>query len=90
MELADLAALVAISESDSVVAAAERRGEPRSRLVRALARLEQEVGGPLVVSDAGGTRMTRIGRQLVRDARPILAAADEWRERIEQAKAAAS
>lgn len=83
MELADLESLIAVSRAGSMVGAAAETKAARSRLVRAIERLEAEVGGPLVVTEPSGTRLTRIGRRLVQGAEPLLQAAEGWRQRIE-------
>ena len=88
MEFADLEALIAVSEAGSVAGAADRAGLARSGLVRAIERLEAEVGGPLVVTEPAGTRMTRIGQGLVADARPLLRARDRWRGRLSESSEA--
>jgi len=70
--LPDLDILVAIAETGSLTAAADHLGLPRPTLSRRLARLEEEVGAPLVERTTRRTALTEAGQTLYRHARPIV------------------
>ncbi len=78
----DVRLLAQLSTTPNVVRAARALGIPRDRAVYRLARLRRLYGGPVVRARRGGstpgeTRLTALGRRLLRDTRP-----DSWVNRF--------
>jgi DNA-binding transcriptional LysR family regulator len=85
MNLSQLEALVAISETGSFTEAADRVGITRSAVSHALASLEAELGVSLLERERGNTVPTGVGNCILRYARDILSNV----ESIQQESAAA-
>ncbi|UUL83796.1 LysR family transcriptional regulator [Sphingomonas qomolangmaensis] len=77
MDLTDLRAFVRISDLMSVSAAARALGLPKSRVSRALSRLEQQVGAVLLERSTRHMRLTDAGTLFRPHALRILADVDE-------------
>lgn len=72
MDLEELRAFLAVADTGSFAAAADRLGSPRATLRRRLDALEARTGVPLLVRGPQGASLTAHGRALVQGAAPIL------------------
>lgn len=72
MDLEELRAFLAVADTGSFAAAADRLGSPRATLRRRLDALEARTGVPLLVRGPQGATMTAHGRALAQGAAPIL------------------
>jgi DNA-binding transcriptional LysR family regulator len=72
VDLDELRAFLAVVETGSVAAAADRLGSPRATLRRRLDALEARTGVPLLVRGPQGATLTPHGRALAKGATPIL------------------
>lgn len=70
----ELAMFVEVAEAGSLAAAARRFGLPKSTVGRAIARLEEDSGAPLVRRMSSGPALTDAGQTLVTHAAPHVAA----------------
>lgn len=73
----------AVARSEHVTRAAEELGVPQPTLSRSMARLEAELGVPLLVRSGRGVRLTRQGRALLAAVEPVLDRLDEACEEIQ-------
>ncbi|GAA4949406.1 LysR family transcriptional regulator [Yinghuangia aomiensis] len=71
-----LVQFAAVARAEHVTRAAEQLGVPQPTLSRTVARLEAELGVPLLVRTGRGVRLTRQGRALLAAAEPALDALD--------------
>ncbi|MBJ3774640.1 LysR family transcriptional regulator [Acuticoccus mangrovi] len=74
--------LIAVAEHGSLRAAAERLGISQPALTKAVLRLEDEVGAPLLERGSRGVTFTTYGEVLLRHARVVRASVREAREEI--------
>lgn len=72
-----LVQFAAVAHDEHVTRAAERLGVPQPTLSRTVARLEAELGVPLLVRTGRGVRLTRQGRTLLAAVEPVLDQLDE-------------
>lgn len=72
--LDELAVFVDVATAGSLAAAARRLGVPKSTIGRAVARLEDSLGAALVRRQAAGPALTEVGRALLAEAAPHVAA----------------
>jgi DNA-binding transcriptional LysR family regulator len=80
VELRQLRYFVAVAEELHFSRAALRLNLAQSALSTQIRRLEEELGGPLLVRDSRNVTLTRAGEALLVDARELIAAADRaWR-----------
>ncbi|WP_369053185.1 LysR family transcriptional regulator [Kineococcus terrestris] len=79
-----LRVLVAVADHEHVTRAAAELGLGQPTTSRALARVQEAVGVPLVVAEGRGVRLTRAGRQLAAAARRALAELDEGVRRVRE------
>ena len=73
MDLTQLRTFIAIAETGSFSAAAERLHSVQSNITQRIRRLEQHLGGQLFERGRGGARLTALGERLLPHARDILA-----------------
>jgi DNA-binding transcriptional LysR family regulator len=85
LDLRKLRYFVAVAEELHFGRAAERLHIAQPVLSRQIRALEDELGGQLFVRTKRATELTPAGRQLLDDARPLLAAADATRRRVARA-----
>jgi DNA-binding transcriptional LysR family regulator len=76
MHLAQLRALVAVTDHGGFTRAGDELGLTQSAVSHALAALERELGHVLVDRGRGGVTLTAVGRAVVDDARQAVRAAD--------------
>ncbi|MCF2529790.1 LysR family transcriptional regulator [Yinghuangia soli] len=76
-----LVQFAAVAKAEHITRAAEQLGVPQPTLSRTMARLEAELGVPLLVRTGRGVRLTRQGRMLLAAVEPVL-------DQLEQAGAA--
>lgn len=77
-----LRAVVALAEHGTVTRAAEALGLSQPGLSRRLARVEEEVGTPVLARVGAGVELTEAGREVEAYARRTLAAWDDLRRRV--------
>jgi DNA-binding transcriptional LysR family regulator len=85
LDLRKLRYFVAVAERLHFRNAAEDLHIAQPALSRQIAALERELGTTLLLRDRRSVALTRAGRQLLDDARPLLAAADATRRRVQRA-----
>ncbi len=85
VDLRKLRYFVAVAEELHFGRAAERLYIAQPVLSRQVRALEEELGAKLFVRTKRSTELTPAGRQLLDDARPLLASADAVRRRVAQA-----
>ena len=85
LDLRKLRYFVAVAEELHFGRAAERLFLAQPVLSRQIQKLEQELGVTLFERTSRNVALTRAGRQLVDEARPLLAAGDAARRRVRQA-----
>src|SRR5690348_13992207 len=85
VDLRKLRYFVAVAEELHFGRAAERLHIAQPVLYRQIRALEDELRAQLFVRTKRATELTAAGRQLLDDARPLLAAADATRRRVAQA-----
>jgi DNA-binding transcriptional LysR family regulator len=81
LDLRKLGYFVAVAEELHFGHAAERVHLSQSVLSRSISRLEREIGTKLLVRDSRNVALTPAGKQLLADARVLLASADSARRR---------
>jgi DNA-binding transcriptional LysR family regulator len=82
LDLRKVRYFVAVAEELHFGRAAERLHVAQPVLSRQIRALEDELSSPLFVRDRRHTELTAAGRQLLEDARPLLANADALRRRV--------
>lgn len=85
VDLRKLRYFVAMAEELHFVRAAERLHITQPVLSRQIRALEHDLRAQLFLRDKRSTKLTAAGRQLLEDARPLLASARALRRRVEQA-----
>jgi DNA-binding transcriptional LysR family regulator len=85
LDLRKLRSFVAVAEHLHFRRAAEALHIAQPALSRQIRALERELGVQLFDRDQRSTALTAAGRQLLDDARPLLAAADATRRRVQRA-----
>ena len=85
LDLRKVRYFVAVAERLHFSRAAEELLIAQPALSRQIRALEKDLGTALFVRDSHGVELTDAGRRLLDDARPLLAAADAARRRVEQA-----
>ncbi|WP_345435699.1 LysR family transcriptional regulator [Actinoallomurus vinaceus] len=85
LDIRRLRYFVAVAEESSFVRAAARLYMTQPALSRQIRALEEDFDVALFVRDRQGTALTRAGRQLLEDARPMLAAAVALEQRVRTA-----
>jgi DNA-binding transcriptional LysR family regulator len=85
VDLRKLRYFVAMAEELHFVRAAERLHITQPVLSRQIRALEHDLRAQLFLRDKRSTELTAAGRQLLEDARPLLASARALRRRVEQA-----
>ena len=89
LDLRKLRYFVAVAEELHFGQAAERLYVAQPALSRQIRRLEQEVGAELFTRSSRHVELTPAGRQLLEEARPLLAAADAASRRVRRAASGA-
>ena len=79
MEHRQLVHFLAVLDSGSLTAAAQRVGLTQQALSKSLSRLESELGGQLFVRETRGMTATRLGESIAEYAREIIASAGKLR-----------
>ena len=87
LDLRKVRYFVAVAERLHFGRAAEELLIAQPALSRQIRALERDLHAELFVRDSHGVRLTGAGRQLLADARPLLAAADAARRRVDRAAA---
>jgi len=90
VDLRKLRYFVAVAEESHFGRAAERLHITQPVLSRQIRALEQELRARLFTRSKLSTELTDAGRQLLEDARPLLASAQALRRRVQQAERGAS
>ena len=85
VDLRKLRYFVAVAERLHFRNAAEELHLAQPALSRSISALERELGATLFERDRRSVALTAAGRQLLDDARPLLAAADAARRRVQRA-----
>jgi DNA-binding transcriptional LysR family regulator len=85
VDLRKLRYFVSVAERLHFRNAAEELHLAQPALSRSISALERELGTTLFERDKRSVRLTAAGRQLLDDARPLLAAADATRRRVQRA-----
>ena len=65
MEMHQIRYFLAVSETLSITRAAERCRVSQPTLTAAIQKLEQELGGPLLLRERGGSKLTPLGRSIL-------------------------
>lgn len=86
MNLSQLRALVALAETGSLTGAAARLGITQSGASQAVAALEEELGGSLILRGRRGTQLTALGEGVAEEAREVAARLDAIRARADAAR----
>src|SRR3712207_970904 len=84
LDLRKVRYFVAVAEELNFGRAADRLHIAQPVLSRQIRALENELHAQLFVRDKRTTELTAAGRQLLEDAKPLLAAADALRRRVAQ------
>lgn len=82
--LRQLEYFVAVAQTESFRRAAERLGVSQPTLTSQIATLEEAIGARLFERGRGGTLLSAVGRELVRDARRVLEELDGFLERAHE------
>ncbi|MDX6316226.1 MAG: hypothetical protein QOF44_5690, partial [Streptomyces sp.] len=90
VDLRKLRYFVAVAEESHFGRAAERLHITQPVLSRQIRALEHELGAQLFTRGKQSTELTAAGRQLLEDARPLLATAQALRRRVQRAAHGAS
>ena len=85
LDLRKVRYFVAVAERLHFSRAAEELLIAQPALSRQIRALEKDLGTALFVRDSHGVELTEAGRRLLEDARPLLAAADAARRRVDRA-----
>ena len=85
LDLRKLRYFVAVADGLHFGQAAERLYVAQPVLSRQIRKLEQELGAALFVRSSRHVELTEAGRQLLDEARPLLAAADAASRRVRRA-----
>src|SRR3954452_22394010 len=85
VDLRKIRYFVAVAENLHFRKAADELHIAQPALSRSIGALERELGAQLFVRDKRSVALTPAGRQLLDDARPLLAAADATRRRVQRA-----
>ena len=76
LEISQLRVLIAVAETGSLTAAANRIGLTQPAITRIIQRVEQEVGAPIVARSATGVTLTEDGQKLLAFAERTVASYD--------------